>query len=555
MERRSSGWATLTAVIVLTAGLASAGANQINASALIKISLLGESDLAQVEAAGVPVYARLTGGGEPYLLAGASPDEIAALQSIPLHVDVLDANPGGASHYLVLSRSQRQSSGLPPQVRVLHYDGVQTLIRATQSDAEMLAAEGLEITALSLEPITLHPRHGEIIPKTIKPDPLVASMIIQVDQTKLYQYEEWLTGEQPAMIGGVPYTITTRHSHSGEPVEKATQFVGEHLADLALDVEYHSWNASFPPNVIATKPGLIDPDRIFIISAHLDDMPAGEVAPGADDNGSGSAAVLVASDILSQFDFGCTLKFAFWTGEEQGLLGSNAWASRASGEHLNILGVLNMDMIAYNSDETPFVDIHARSWLPDSVAMANMFADVVDAYHLEVVPEVLIDDPLSNLSDNAAFWDRGYTAILAIEDEDDFSQYYHTVDDRLSTLNLDYFAQFVRASLGTFVHATDCLIPDGIGYLEGRVTAAGRGDAITNAPISIGHATADFGSVTTDGTGYYTRTLPTGTYTLTVQASGYVSQSVGGVTVSRGQVTTQNFALRPLVIYLPLCVR
>ncbi|NOR83812.1 MAG: M28 family peptidase [Ardenticatenales bacterium] len=555
MERRSLALATLTAVIVLTAGLASAGASQPNASALIKISLIGDSDLARVEAAGVPVYARLTGGGESYLLAGASPEEIAALQSMPLDVDVLDASPGGASHYLVLSRSQRQLSSLPPRVRILSYDGVQTLIRATQADAEMLAAEELEITALSLEPITLLPRHGEIIPKTIEPDPLVASMITQVDQTELYQYEEWLTGEEPAMIGGVPYTITTRHTYSGEPVEKATQFVGEHLAVLGLDVEYHSWNASFPPNVIATKPGLVDPDRIFIICAHLDDMPAGEVAPGADDNGSGSAAVLVVSHILSQFEFGCTLKFAFWTGEEQGMLGSNAWASRASGEHLNILGVLNMDMIAYNSDDAPFMDIHARSWLPDSVAMANLFADIVDAYSLEVVPEVLIDDPLGNYSDNGAFWDRGYTAILAIEDEDDFSPHYHTVDDRLSTLNLDYFAQFVRASLGTFVHASDCLIPDGIGYLEGHVTAASRGDAIANAPISIGHATADIGSISTDGSGYYTRTLPTGSYTLTVQASGYVSQSVGGLRVSRGQVTTQDFALRPLAIYLPLCVR
>ena len=68
---------------------------------------------------------------------------------------------------------------------------------------------------------------------------------------------------------------------------------------------------------------------IFLIGAHLDDMPVGPTAPGADDNASGSAAVLVAADILSQYQWGCTLRFAFWTGEEQGLLGSAAYAQRS----------------------------------------------------------------------------------------------------------------------------------------------------------------------------------------------------------------------------------
>jgi Zn-dependent M28 family amino/carboxypeptidase len=79
--------------------------------------------------------------------------------------------------------------------------------------------------------------------------------------------------------------------------------------------------------VIGEIPGLVNPDDIFIIGAHIDDVTG---TPGADDNASGSVATLLAADILSQYDWGCTLRFAFWTGEEQGLLGSDVYAHRSS---------------------------------------------------------------------------------------------------------------------------------------------------------------------------------------------------------------------------------
>ena len=73
------------------------------------------------------------------------------------------------------------------------------------------------------------------------------------------------------------------------------------------------------------------------------------IIPGADDNASGSVATLLAADILSQYQWGCTLRFAFWTGEEQGLLGSYAYAQQAYQSGENILGYLNLDMIAWNT--------------------------------------------------------------------------------------------------------------------------------------------------------------------------------------------------------------
>ena len=64
---------------------------------------------------------------------------------------------------------------------------------------------------------------------------------------------------------------------------------------MGLSATYHTWGGSTYPNVIATRTGAAQPDVVFILCAHLDDMPSGATAPGADDNASGSAAVLAAA--------------------------------------------------------------------------------------------------------------------------------------------------------------------------------------------------------------------------------------------------------------------
>ena len=110
------------------------------------------------------------------------------------------------------------------------------------------------------------------------PHPFVQGILNQVDIGVAYEYLRDLTGEQAAIIEGQPYTIITRHTDSGEPVEKATQYVAEHLDALGLAVELHTWQDGRPPNVIAEIPGETHPEEIFIICAHLDDMPGGGVA-------------------------------------------------------------------------------------------------------------------------------------------------------------------------------------------------------------------------------------------------------------------------------------
>jgi len=108
-------------------------------------------------------------------------------------------------------------------------------------------------------------------------------------------------------------------------------------------------------NVVATLKGT-DPndDRIFIISGHLDNMRTNVMdrekdAPGANDDGSGTAAVLECARIMSQQAFPATIIFIAVSGEEQGLLGATFMAEKSKKENRNIEAVLNNDIMGSNN--------------------------------------------------------------------------------------------------------------------------------------------------------------------------------------------------------------
>lgn len=116
-------------------------------------------------------------------------------------------------------------------------------------------------------------------------------------------------------------------------------------------------------NVVATLKGT-DPNdnRIFLISGHIDNMRTDVMdrtgdAPGANDDGSGSAAVLECARIMSKHNFPATIIFVTVSGEEQGLLGAYFMANKARKEGWNIEADLNNDIMgSNNSSETNIID-------------------------------------------------------------------------------------------------------------------------------------------------------------------------------------------------------
>ena len=103
-------------------------------------------------------------------------------------------------------------------------------------------------------------------------------------------------------------------------------------------------------NVFAIQKGSGDPDLVVIISGHIDSrvtdvMDFTKDAPGANDDGSGTAAVIEAARVLSKHKFPATIVYAILSGEEQGLLGGKIMADHAKAQGWQVIANLNNDII------------------------------------------------------------------------------------------------------------------------------------------------------------------------------------------------------------------
>lgn len=269
--------------------------------------------------------------------------------------------------------------------------------------------------------------------------PFVDSISSISDAESILLLTRQLAGDTTVSVDGQEVTISSRHYLStGNAL--AAQFIYEKFQEYGYQPEYQYFNGTRGINVIATKIGTRYPDEEYIICGHYDNMPSGQVAPGADDNASGTVAVLEAARILSTIDLDYTVKFAAWDEEEIGLIGSEHYAQIASINGDEILGVLNLDMIAWDSDNDMVYSIATNSI---STKFTNDFLTTTGYYQ----PNLTNNFINTNASDHASFWQYGYPAILAIEDFADFNAYYHTPDDNIPILNMPLYEALVRASI------------------------------------------------------------------------------------------------------------
>lgn len=277
--------------------------------------------------------------------------------------------------------------------------------------------------------------------------PLVDSVINLSTAETMSLLNREISGDTSTLIGGSSYTITSRY-YNNPSNDKAAQFIYEKFLSFGLDTRYMNFRpATNGINVIGKKPGSKYPGRQYIICAHFDDMPSSGPAPGADDNGSGTCAVIEAARLLSTLTFDYTLVFIAFDQEELGLYGSKAYADTAYYmNHDTILGVINLDMIAWDSNNDYKLDIHVNN---NSMSFAD---DVISAYNIYqpvLVPSKLFS--MSGGSDHQSFWNRGYKAILAIESTSDFNAYYHTSNDKFMYVNVPFFTSMTKAAIAALM--------------------------------------------------------------------------------------------------------
>lgn len=294
-----------------------------------------------------------------------------------------------------------------------------------------------------------------LAPASLNSTAMVGEIINQVDEQNLKAHICYLQSQEG---GEACNPLGSRWSCLPTAIDRALAYGRRYFEQLGLKVQSDAYNLpcrSGPSsNLEAELPG-IESTKLVLITAHLDSTIFGvspsQPAPGADDNASGSAAVLEAARILSKYRFKHTIRFVLFTGEEQGLIGSRAYASRLASQGAQILGVFNMDMIGYDSDKDGAFEIHAGT-REGPLALARLMVNTLQTFEIKLTPDVL-ENGATNRSDHASFWRYNYPAVLVIEDSeygatDDFNPYYHSVNDTLDKIDLSYAKRIAQTVIG-----------------------------------------------------------------------------------------------------------
>ena len=318
--------------------------------------------------------------------------------------------------------------------------------------------------------------------------PAVAALIEEAAAERLQAHVEALSLKDPA-LGSVPGNSRSRFAVHPEILE-STEYIRSQLAAALGNeaVKLHSFpidsrrvishtsrrgNPVPAPsdttayNVIGTLAGTDSEAGYYIVCAHYDatgTRSAGgwdwqrDPAPGADDNASGVALVLESAKLLAGQRFPWSILFIAWSGEELGLLGSQAYVALAADRNDPILGVLNFDMIGFN-------DLQQRLELvtnPSSRWLGDQMASVAERYEIDLKVD-LLEDGGARLSDHAPFWSRGYDAILGIENylPTDSTTYgvregryrinsqYHSVVDLPDSINWELVRRTTQLAVAT----------------------------------------------------------------------------------------------------------
>ena len=238
--------------------------------------------------------------------------------------------------------------------------------------------------------------------------------------------------------------LPTRFSTSSHYSE-ASSWAREQLAALGYTARRCSITvgSGVSQNVIADLPGGGPGERgLVLVTAHLDSIntrggPAA-IAPGADDNGSGSAGLLEIARALKEHRGVHDLRFVLFGGEEQGLLGSTQYvASLAAPERARIRAVVNMDMVGTSNTPSPTVLLEGATV---SQAVIDGLAAAAATYTDLAVQTSL--HPFN--SDHVPFIAAGIPAVLTIEGADGANGNIHSDRDTLDHIDDDLALEILR---------------------------------------------------------------------------------------------------------------
>lgn len=272
-----------------------------------------------------------------------------------------------------------------------------------------------------------------------------------------------------------------RNTNNPTLTEAAEWIASEYRKIPGLEVEIWKYPIKKGPRVredkdvvevIATLPGVTD--RKIVIGGHFDtinmtsrdlETSLASVAPGADDDASGTSMAMEVARIMAQQKWNHTIVFVAFSGEEQGLLGSTALAKRARDEKWQVDAVLSSDIIGSSKNLSGQSDPHhvrvfseelapgARNAQGELIPRHNSrelarfieFAtrDKVDNFNVKLV---FRNDRFGRGGDHTPFNHEGFNAVRFTEPHEEYT-HQHTPNDLVEFMDFNFLANVTRINL------------------------------------------------------------------------------------------------------------
>jgi len=273
------------------------------------------------------------------------------------------------------------------------------------------------------------------------PDPHVAEFLERLDQASIQSYDQQLA------------SYNSRNSHSPDALTAANWLKDFMDANGCEKSQLMQFRANWAPNVLCQITGTDPSEPAIVVGAHYDSRSTNvnsptQRAPGADDNGSGSAAILeilkTATSLIAEegYSFENTVIFAFFAGEEQGLVGSAALATSYVNAGVDLTAMVNLDMIGYPERNAP----QTLYWMSGSTT-ASLTQLAIELTKTYLGENTVLATTGACCSDQQSFYSRGYAAASIFESRSATNNpNYHQSSDLPATVNFNHVLRNTKSA-------------------------------------------------------------------------------------------------------------
>ncbi|MBT8381660.1 MAG: M20/M25/M40 family metallo-hydrolase [Ignavibacteriaceae bacterium] len=409
---------------------------QNNSEYLISVSLNDSKKLNQIEELNIPiVYIN-----DDQLITLVNSEKLTSIKTIGIDYQLLDESLTSDNYFLVSSKNDHGISSKLINERVVYTDHVSAIVKNISLSQSEATLKGLKVIKLLAQQFFKNEKRILLNKDYSLRDSLVTQITTSVNQDSVRYFIQSLQDFQTRFL-----FATTRDSVA---LWIKYHFMKMGFTDVVIDS--FQYQGTWQKNVIATLTGIFEPEVYNIVGGHHDSYSSGDpliFAPGADDNASGTAAVLEIARVIMQNNYQpeSTIKFITFGAEEYGLWGSKDYAQKAFNAGMNIKIMINHDMIShtYSPLNSSMVDINRYTGFE---YLRDIAWYCIENYSLVSPRNGSVN---SGGSDSYSFWQLGFPSVYF--EETDFSPYYHSPADTIGNYSMEYCAEVIKSSCATLL--------------------------------------------------------------------------------------------------------